>query len=310
MSRILWILFNKSLDSGIFPSTWKTCLVFPIFKGGVKTLANSYRPISLQNVMPKLLESIITAKLSFYCKNLIINQQHGFVSGRSTITNLLPYQRFLSDRIEEGLQVDAVYADLRKAFDSVNHPILFSKLCALGVHGNLVDWLSSYITDRTQIVKINDCLSKGIAVRSGAPQGSHLGPLLFILFINDISDVFMSSRFCLFADDLKIYRPVTSVDDAVLLQRDLERLTAWCSINKLYFNVSKCHIIRFSRSNTKIIYPYSLDNTSLSSVNTIRDLGILFSDDLSFHAHYLFTANSAFKALGFIYRCSLTLILS
>lgn len=159
MARLLWLIFCKSLSCGTFPSAWKTCIVTPIFKGGDETLTSNYRPISKQCIMPKIFENIITLKLSQLLKNIIINEQHGFVNSRSTTTNLILYHDYIVTALEEGLQVDAVYTNFSRAFDSVNHAILVSKLHALGVGGGLLEWLASFISDRSQIVKLNNLFS-------------------------------------------------------------------------------------------------------------------------------------------------------
>lgn len=137
MSRVFWLLFNKSLSSGIFPAVWKTCIVTPIFKGGDKNLISNYRPISKQCIIPKLFENIIAGKLSSLAKNIIIREQHGFMTGRSVVTNLLVYHDFIVT-LEERLQLDAIYTDFTKAFDSVDHNILLRKLRALGINGTLL----------------------------------------------------------------------------------------------------------------------------------------------------------------------------
>ena len=143
MSRVLWIIFNKSLSCGVFPETWKRSIVTPIFKSGDKTLVSNYRPISKQNVMPKIFENIIASRLSSLCKNIFINEQHGFISGRSIASNLLLYHDYIVTTLEDGSQVDSIYTDFKKAFDSVDHSILISKLRAYGFNGSFLDWLSS-----------------------------------------------------------------------------------------------------------------------------------------------------------------------
>jgi len=304
MSRILWILFNKSLSAGVFPDPWKICIVTPTLKGGDRHQVSNYRPISKQNIMPKIFENIIADKLSYLFKNVLASEQHGFISGRSTTTNLLLYHDYISTSLEKRTQVDAIYTDFSKAFDTVNHSILMNKLSSYGVGGPLLSWLLSFITNRYQLIRFNNCFSRCIEVPSGVPQGSHLGPLLFNIFINDISKVLKHSKFLLYADDLKIFRQVRTAADAHCLQQDLNNLDSWSKTNKLYFNISKCHVVHFSKSPNVLTFNYSLNGVALTTVDEVRDLGVTFHSDLSFGRHIQLAAASAFRKLGFINRCA------
>ena len=175
-------------------------------------------------------------------------RQHGFVRGRSTVTNLLVYENFISESMMLGCEVDSVCKDFSKAFDRVDHGLLVNKLQRVGFGGVMLKWLASYLYQRSQCVKIKNFVSVKMCVPSGVPQGSHLGPLLFNLFVNDISVCFVNSDFLLFADDLKIYRAVRNVSDTLVLQDDLDRLYDWSIKNKLSLNVSKC-TVTFTRYN-------------------------------------------------------------
>ena len=178
MARALWLIYNKSLSCGDFPGIWKTSVVTPIFKGGDGSLVSNYRPISKQNVIPKMFENIVAGKLALLCKNAILDEQHGFISGRSVTSNLLTYHDFISMKIEAGSCVDAIYTDFKKAFDSVNHSLLIDKLRFFGFGGTFLEWVKNFIIGRVQVVKYKNALSRDIIVISGVPQGSHLGPLL------------------------------------------------------------------------------------------------------------------------------------
>ena len=302
MSRILWLIFNKSLNSGVFPDVWKLSIVTPIFKSGDRSLVSNYRPICKQSIMPKLFENIIAKKLSSLLKNVIIEEQHGFMAGRSVSTNLLLYHDYLCSAVEDGAQVDSIYTDFKKAFDSVNHNILIRKLRALGVDGKLLLWISSFIIGRHQRVKFGDALSNNYRVPSGVPQGSHLGPLLFNIFINDIGKVLKSAKFLLFADDLKLFLRINSQHDAQCLQDDLNNLDTWGRENLLEFNLNKCHTIHFSKKKRCLDHEYLLGGAQLPVVMRTRDLGVVFCHDLTFEEHIMVASCCASKRLGFILR--------
>ena len=204
LSFPLKIIFNKSLKSGTFPSLWKIADVIPIHKGGTKTAMENYRGISILPTLSKVFESIVTNILTQSVKHIVIDEQHGFMSGRSTTTNLMEFSQYLIEHIEHGTDVDCVYTDIKKAFDRVNIVKLIHKLKRLGITDPLLSWINSYLTDRKQKVKLCHTKSRLIDVPSGVPQGSHLGPVLFILFINDVKSIFKHCRFLLSADDLKI----------------------------------------------------------------------------------------------------------
>ncbi|CAK1581112.1 unnamed protein product [Parnassius mnemosyne] len=163
--------------------------------------------------------------------------------------------------MDKGIQVDSVYTDFRKAFDKVDHYILLKKIAFNGIRGDLLRWFHSYITKRTQRVVVNGHSSNLVTVISGVPQGSILGPLLFILFINDINNCFHHSHFLLYADDLKVYLPILSADDNFKLQSDLYRLSLYCTKNKLQLNVDKCKSITFTKKRNLINNTYTINNT-------------------------------------------------
>ena len=301
LSRPLWLLFNESLSTGIFPNVWKCSYVVPIYKNcGDKCDVTQYRPISLQPHFSKVFESIVNEYLNLFFKNIITTRQHGFLSGRSVDTNLMVYVDYLSRALERGVGVDAVYTDFSKAFDKVDHCLLLNKLYN---YGDMLNWLSSYLKGRTQIVKIKNCyLSQPLDVTSGVPQGAHLAPLLFNIFINDITSCFHYSEFLLYADDLKIYSALDHELSVSQLQEDLNRLCVWCEKNKMIINIDKCSSIQFTRSILLKENKYVLNNLEIDNVNIIKDLGILFDKKITFNDHVVAICNKAFKMLGFIRR--------
>lgn len=306
LCKPLFAIFKQSLNSGTFPQLWKTSYLSPIFKNsGDKSSVNNYRGISKLCVFSKVLESLIYDQLFIYFKSLIIPQQHGFFSKRSIETNLIIYSQFISGVMDNRGQVDSLYTDFSKAFDKLDHNILVSKLAELGVQGDLLRWFSSYLFGRKQRVKINEYLSESFSVTSGVPQGSHLGPLLFLLYINSISTCFLYAQFLLYADDLKIYARVKSLEDCELLQGDLERVSRYCKENKLFLNLSKCSCISFTKNYDSFTYNYSVNNEPLNRVNQIKDLGVIFDHKLTFNQHIDYVVRKCNKMLGFVSRiCS------
>lgn len=304
LARPLFIIFNQSLLSGCFPNYWKVSFISPIYKSGDRNDVANYRPISLISTIPKLFESIICDFLRAQLTCEIVQQQFGFMSKKSTELNLLLYSDFLASALEDGVQVHSLYTDFSKAFDRVNHRILLCKLKRMGISGALLDWLGCYLTDRTQVVRVNGFKSRDIRVSSGVPQGSHLGPLLFNVFINDVKDCFQFSEFLLFADDLKFFRRVTCLDDCLKLQSDLSRLSEWCRVNCMDLNVDKCHVMFFTRSNNVYLHDYYLGNDLLTVASEIRDLGVTFDPALGFGPHITRVISKSLQMLGFIKRCA------
>ncbi|CAH2088841.1 unnamed protein product [Euphydryas editha] len=206
----LLILFNASLQAGIFPSIWKTAHIVPIYKSGNKSCCENYRPISILSCLGKLFESLVYDALYHHIAPLISPEQHGFMKNKSTTSNLLEYKNYLCQAFAQRIQVDSIYTDFSKAFDRVCHSILCAKLENCGIHGNLLRWVESYLCRRSQLVAIKGFTSSPVIITSGVPQGSHLGPLFFIIFINDLVDR-LSCPCLLYADDLKIFHTTMSL---------------------------------------------------------------------------------------------------
>lgn len=303
LSIPLEILFNKSLKSGRFPDYWKSSFIIPILKSGDRTKCSNYRPISILSCMAKLFESLVYPFLFNHFKQSISQFQHGFVSGRSTVSNLLVYKSYICDAFDKRLQVDSIYTDFSKAFDKVSHSILIQKLSRYGIHGSLLRWIASYICNRSQMVAIKGFLSDPISVTSGVPQGSILGPLLFIVFINDLTNN-ISGNCLLYADDLKIFHSVSDVSDCARLQNDIDAVHEWCKSNRMSLNVNKCFVISFCTKKPKFLHDYNIDGRALERRNEAKDLGITFDYKLSFRSHYKQIVTRCNQLNGFLLRIS------
>lgn len=298
-------LFNVSLSSGEFPDFWKLSYLKPIYKSGDRSLVSNYRAVSTQSDIPKMLDFLVCQRLTWDFKEVINDEQHGFIRGRSTDTNLVLYKNFILNSMESGLQVDSVYMDFSKAFDRVNHSLLIAKLKALGVAGSALSWIHSYVSNRVLYVRAGGVVSDPIVVPSGVPQGSHCGPVLFCLFLVDLGQHILNSKTLLFADDLKIFKAVKSLSDAESMQDDLDLVAEWCLANKMDLNVNKCFKISFTRSPNPVEFNYSLRGILLNPCNEIKDLGIIFDNKMSFNAHINNITTRALKILGFIQRISI-----
>ena len=288
-------MFQSSLNSGAIPSQWKLHKIISIFKSGNKTSVKNYRPISLLCITSKVLERLIYNKIITLVSKSITKYQFGFQSNSSTLQQLLLYFDQLITSKEE---IDAIYIDFRKAFDSVPHNNLLMKLWNIGITGNLWNWFDCYLKNRTQCVSVENHLSNTLPVLSGVPQGSILGPLLFLVFINDLPTVITSQLFE-FADNTKCFRQITSTADINHLQEDLNSLSNWSINNLLSFNLSKFIFMSFHR---KFTSKYVINGHTINESSSCKDLGIIFTNTLTWREHYEMISAKAYKSLGLLRR--------
>jgi hypothetical protein len=205
---------------------------------------------------------------------VISDAQHGFVRGRSTVSNLVQFTNGIIGEIEDGWQVDGVYTDFSKAFDRVLHGLLKFNLSII-FGGSLLCWMGSYLTGRTQRFKLEAYFSESIQCHSGVPQGSHLGPIIFILDINGALDIFEDVSVLGYTDDLMLFMTIKCVGDCQLFQKDLDRLSEWCRSNKFDLNAGKCKSISFRRNMRPIPFVYLINGTALERVDEIKDLRVI-----------------------------------
>ena len=281
------ILFNETLKNGNLPNDWKMAYITGVFKKGSKQLPENYRPISLTSILCKIMEKFVRDNvISHLIENeLLSKKQFGFVSGRSTLTQLLYYLDECIEKIANGNVIDAIYLDFSKAFDTVPHRRLLGKLESYGIQGKTLNWINSFLKGRKQQVVVNGSKSGIDSVISGIPQGTVLGPVLFVIYITDLLDVISSDGF-MFADDTKIFRKITSLADALMLQDDLQKLEEWSNIWLLKFNADKCHVLTLGKfQDIKHAHRYSLCQYELEHVPSEKDLGITIDEELKFEDH-------------------------
>ena len=235
-----------------------------------------------------------------YYSSSISHYQFGFCKNKSSLQQLLLY---FDDLCSSKRQTDCIYLDFSKAFNSVPHNELLMKLWSVGITDKLWTWFQSYLSNHRQLVSINNCSSDALPVKSGAPQGSILGPLLFVIYINDLSSSIMYSNLFNFADDAKCYKAIHNFQDSQSLQLDVDSLFQWSLENKLSFNINKCVVAQFKPSiNANFDMSYRIDNRELSKVTEHRDLGVIFTENLSWHSHYEAIVCNTLKSLGLLKR--------
>ncbi|XP_058449787.1 probable RNA-directed DNA polymerase from transposon X-element isoform X1 [Malaya genurostris] len=211
---------------------------------------------------------------------------------------------FRLNAMDAGNYVETLYTDFSKAFDRIDIPLLLHKLQKYGITHTLLEWLKSYLTNRVQVVRFQNILSEPINVTSGVPQGSHLGPLLFILHINDISFILKNLKVLIYADDMKLFMEIKNINDAVIFQNEINLFHIWCCKSLLQLNVKKCNLTTFSRKNETISTNIHLGNQLVEKCKIVRDLGVILDSKLTFVEHYNTINNKANSMLGFIKRFS------
>ena len=303
IAPVLCKIYRSSLQSGNVPSDWKSAYVSPIYKKGSKQQAENYRPISLTCICSKVLEHILVSNIMkhFEKHNILNIFQHGFRQSRSCETQLIGLVQDLAKEMQGGGQTDIIVMDFSKAFDKVPHNELLLKLSNYGVDTYTLNWIKNFLKNRKQCVVLEGVKSNYTPVLSGVPQGSVLGPTLFLAFINDLP-LYVKSNVRLFADDTVIYLTVKSVDDCLQLQQDLHNLEIWESDWKMKFNISKCNVLRFTRRRHPVLYNYKLHGHYLDTVDSTKYLGVHLSNDLRWNEHVKNISSKANKTLGFLKR--------
>ncbi|EYC09990.1 hypothetical protein Y032_0058g2927 [Ancylostoma ceylanicum] len=300
-------IFNISLLLGEVPDAWKHAIVTAIPKIPNASLVSDFRPISITPPPIKVMERIIRDKLSTWLDrfHVVPSEQHGFVSGRSTTTNLIDCIHDWSLALNEGKCVDVIYMDLSKAFDKVSHPKLLNKLESFGIRGRLLSWFESYLDSRHMVVKVGRSFSKSYPCTSGVPQGGALSPLLFLVYTADLASFLNTSiniRVRFYADDIKLYGAYSKDNQTVVqstLRNSVERMMEWASSWDLPVNLSKCVVLHIGEPAPIV---YEVNGVALKTCDVVSDLGVLIDSRLSFSGQVDSVVKKAYGALFKLFR--------
>ena len=297
--KVLTCIINQSLMTGIFPSSLKIAKISPIYKKEDPHLTDNYRPISLLPVISKVFEKVAFNQVYDYFNenNLLYKSQYGFRKKHSTELAGLEFNDKIVNYLDKGQLPLAIFLDLSKAFDTIDHDILIRKLHFYGMAGNSLNWFKSYLTNRKQYVQFKDSISSYSMIKTGVPQGSILGPLLFIIYMNDIAQVTDKFYFTIYADDTTLIAPICtfSVNDkhdfdtiSLNINAELKLITDWLALNKLSLNAKKTKMMvfhypqkRISNMKLKLL----INRTQIEQVKEFCFLGVVFDECLTWKAH-------------------------
>lgn len=305
LSWPLCLIFTQLLSVGYIPDDWTKAIIIPVYKKGVSGDVTNYRPISLTCVACKLMERVIAKHVYTHLadNNLLSQAQHGFVRGHSTCTNLLECMNDWTLSVQDRKSVVVAYIDFSRAFDSVPHNKLLSKLHAYGIRGDVLRWLELYFGKRTHQTRVGTCLSDEVDLMSGVVQGSGIGPVTFLIYVDDLAKLLERYGIVirLFADDVKVYLEIVNSNDASKLQCALDLITWWADEWQLSVSVSKCNILTIGKSQDN--RKYYINGNELPHPTQCRDLGITITSDLSPSNHIQQITAKAHQRANSILRC-------
>ena len=279
-------IINLSFTTGVFPDILKVAKVIVLHKGGSTQDMNNYRPISLLSIFDKIIEKLMHARLYEFLElhNILFLNQFGFRKFHSTSHSLVEITEEIKESIDNGKYGCGIFIDLKKAFDTVNHKILLSKLEHYGIRGSLLKWFESYLTNRTQYVFLNGVSSDTMRMSCGVPQGSVLGPLLFLLYINDLPNISDKLKFFLFADDTNIYYESDNLKSLEkIVNQELKSLSLWLNVNRLALNVSKTNFVIFRSAQKPMNHNVTLilNRKAIEQKDHVKYLGVLVDEHLT-----------------------------
>ena len=311
LSKPLCLMWKESFSTGVVPAYFKKQLITPVFKKGSRVTASNYRPVSLTAHEIKIFERVIRNKMVDYLESnfLLLSNQHGFRKGKSCLTQLLKHYEGILQNLLENNETDVIFLDFAKAFDKVDYGILFQKLKNLGISGSLLNWIRAFLSNRKQVVIVDQVLSFIAEVLSGVPQGTVLGPLLFLIFLNDIEKCFVSSKLACFADDTRLSKSISIASDCKYLQEDLLKVAVWSRENNMHLHDEKFVFMNFNVRHFKFLLQYlpfydenfqyfTESGLTLTPAKTVKDLGITFSENLNWSVHVADLAKRAKKQAG------------
>ena len=303
ISSVLAKIINTSFSSGSVPEQWKIARITPLYKGGNTELPTNYRPISILSTLAKIAEALMYNRLNSYLEKfeILSKDQYGFRKKKSTKGALIRFINQVQSDLDKGKFAVAIFVDLKKAFDTVDHKILLKKLDFYGIRGNANLWFKNYLTDRKQYIDCDSISTKMVQVKVGVPQGSNLGPLLFLLYINDLPLCLKHGKCTMFADDTTLYNSSNnSIDVVRKMNVDLENLNQWIAANKLTLNANKTYACIFgSQNRTANVEPmFLINNIPIKKVGYVRYLGIEVDSRLSWSMHIAKLNNKCNQVLG------------
>ena len=305
VAPILHLFFQASINQGILPTDWKTANVVPIFKKGDKSKAENYRPVSLTSVVCKMMEHIICSSIMEHLDRhkILHDAQHGFRKRRSCESQPILTIQDLAKNIDNRGQTDLILLDFFKAFDKIPHKRLLNKTNYYGIRHSTNQWIANFLEGRTQQVLVEGVKSTTAPVHSGVPQGSVLGPLLFLLYINDLPDaVSEGSTTRLFADDCALYRDIKTTEDDRKLQDDLEQLQKWERDWLMEFHPKKCQVTNITSKRNIISHKYNIHGHTLEVVDSAKYLGLSIHKSLKWNDHINQVTKKANSTLAFLRR--------
>ena len=302
------MMYQSFMSVGRIPTMWKSAIITPLHKKGVSSDPSNYRPVSLTSVFCKLMErAVVLDLINYLLSNKLMNkQQHGFVKRKCTATNLLESLSDWTLNVENGRRQTVAYIDFAKAFDSVCHSKLLMKLSQYGIKGSLLEWIRDFLTGRSHQTRVNGVLSGVADIVSGVVQGSCLGPVLFLLYINDLTDIFTDAvTVKLYADDVKIYSSIIVNENAIgqELQQNLNKLTKWASDWQLPISYTKCCVLDVGKRAGSPDILCMLDDRTVEQTEEVLDLGVTINNKLNFSKHIAKIVTKAHRRANLIIRC-------
>ena len=304
LTKPLTFIINLSLETGVVPSEWKVAKVIPLYKSGSQAKIDNYRPISILPTLSKILEKIVYKQLMPHleCHNLLFEYQFGFHPNRSTELAVTYFTDFIRKEADSGKATGAVFIDLTKAFDTISHSIMLSKLSRYGASNMELQWLTDYLFLRKQIVHFNGVLSEPNPINTGVPRGSILGPLLFRIFFNDVHSPLCHCKILNYADDTVIFtssNDINAIKDS--LSQDLDNLSNWFRDNELIFNLKKgkTEVMLFGTGKRLNLLQgcqvkLSVNGAPINTTTCYKYLGVHLDPTLNFEMHF----RKIYKAAG------------